>query len=199
MQGRYDKIHLVPFGEYLPFRPFLGWINRFVPLEDFSSGRTYKIFQAGCAQKKFGVLICFEDTLSHMRRTFVRSGADFLVNMTNDAWFKDTKAPFLHLQAAVLGCVENKRFLVRAANTGVSAFVDPWGRIIKSVSGYKGKMTFIEGTAVAALPLISQQTFYTKFGDVFTYVCFACILGGMVFKIKIASRRRYVQENSFSG
>ncbi len=174
--GRYDKMHLVPFGEYLPLRPLLGWISRFVPLEDFSAGRQYTIFEAGCPQKTFGVLICFEDTVSELRRGFAKRGAAFLVNMTNDAWFEDTKAPFLHLQASVLGAVENKRSLVRAANTGVSAFIDPYGRIIKTASNDDGKKSFVTATAVASVPLLTQLTFYTKYGDVFAFCCILVIL-----------------------
>jgi len=180
MLGRYDKIHLVPFGEYLPLRPILGWVNKFVPLDDFTSGKTYKIFSMLPSKAKFAVLICFEDTLGYLRRHFAQAGADFLVNMTNDAWFRDTKAPFLHLQAAVFGCVENHRSLVRAANTGVSALVDPWGRIIATVSDGNGKETFVEGTAWAPLPLNHEKTFYTKYGDIFTYLCFLCILVAVV-------------------
>ncbi len=175
MRGRYDKMHLVPFGEYLPLRPVLGWINKFVPLDDFTPGKGDKIFSIG-PQKNFGVLICFEDTLGYLHRRYARDGADFIVNMTNDAWFKDTKAPFLHLQAAVFGCVENHRSLARAANTGVSALVDPWGRIITMVHDDHGKNTFIEGTAWGSLPLNNEKTFYTKYGDIFTYLCFLCIL-----------------------
>ncbi len=176
MLGRYDKIHLVPFGEYLPLRPILGWINKFVPLDDFTSGKTYTIFSIAPSRPKFGVLICFEDTLGYLCRHFARAGADFFVNMTNDAWFRDTKAPFLHLQAAVFGCVENHRSLVRAANTGVSALVDPWGRIIAAVGEGQGKETFVEGSAWGSLPLNHEKTFYTKYGDIFTYLCFLCIL-----------------------
>jgi len=174
--GRYDKIHLVPFGEYMPLRPVLGWINKFFPFDDFTRGKTYKIFSIDPSKSKFGVLICFEDTLAYLRRNFSQAGADFFVNMTNDAWFRDTKAPFLHLQAAVFGCVENHRSLVRAANTGVSAFVDPWGRIISAVRDGHGKETFIDGTAWGALPSNHEKTFYTKYGDIFTYLCFLCIL-----------------------
>ncbi len=180
MQGRYDKIHLVPFGEFLPLRPILGWISKIVPLDDFTSGTTYKIFSVAPTSKKFCVLICFEDTLGHLSRNFARAGADFFINMTNDAWFRDTKAPFLHLQSAVFGCVENHRSLARAANTGVSALVDPWGRIITVVSDGHGKKTFIEGEAWGTLPLVHEMTFYTKYGDIFTYLCFLCILIGIV-------------------
>ncbi len=182
MLGRYDKIHLVPFGEYLPLRPVLGWINKFVPLDDFTSGTAYKIFSIAPAQMRFGVLICFEDTLGYLRRHFAQAGAEFFVNMTNDAWFRDTKAPFLHLQAAVFGCVENHRSLVRAANTGVSALVDPWGRIIAVVGNGQGKETFVEGTAWGSLPLNHEKTFYTKYGDVFTILCFLCILVAVVLR-----------------
>jgi apolipoprotein N-acyltransferase len=184
-QGRYDKIHLVPFGEFLPLRPILGWITKIVPLDDFTSGKTYKIFSVSSPQKQFGVLICFEDTLGYLRRNFARAGADFFVNMTNDAWFRDTKAPFLHLQAAVFGCVENHRSLARAANTGVSALIDPWGRIIATVSDGHWKQAFVEGSAWGVLPLNHEKTFYTKYGDVFTYLCFLCILVAAAFRIYI--------------
>jgi len=185
MLGRYDKIHLVPFGEYLPLRPILGWINRFVDLDDFTSGKTYKIFLTAPSKNNFAVLICFEDTLGYLRRHFANAGADFFVNMTNDAWFRDTKAPFLHLQAAVFGCVENHRSLARAANTGVSALVDPWGRIIATVADGHGKKTFIEGAAWGDLPLNHEKTFYTKYGDIFTYLCFLCILVAGVLRKNI--------------
>jgi len=176
MQGRYDKIHLVPFGEYLPLRPILGWINKFVALDDFTAGKTFKIFSITPLHRQMGVLICFEDTLGNLRRHLAQDGAEFFVNMTNDAWFKDTKAPYLHLQAAVLGCVENHRSLIRAANTGISALVDPWGHILATVKDAHGKEAFIVGTSWADLPLNRDKTFYTKYGDVFTYLCFLCIL-----------------------
>jgi len=114
--------------------------------------------------------------MGDLRRHFAKDGADFFVNMTNDAWFKDGKAPFLHLQAAVFGCVENHRSLARAANTGVSALIDPWGRIIATVIDGHGKKTFIDGVAWGQLPLNQEKTFYTKYGDIFTYLCFLCIL-----------------------
>ena len=185
LMGRYDKIHLVPFGEYLPLRPILGWINKFVALDDFTSGREYKIFSIGPLHKNFGVLICFEDTLDYLRRNFTNAGADFMVNMTNDAWFRDTKAPFLHLQAAVFGSVENHRSLARAANTGVSALIDPWGRIKVVAGDAHGKESFVEGTAWGVLPLNQDRAFYTKYGDVFTLLCFLCILLAAVFRKNI--------------
>lgn len=173
--GRYDKIHLVPFGEYLPLRPLLGWINRFVPLEDFTEGKDYALLSAD-GVPPFGVLICFEDTVSEVRRNFVRAGAQFLVNMTNDAWFKDTKAPFLHAQAATFGSIEHRRSLVRSANTGFSGFIDPLGRHIGEVRDAAGKFTFVAGSAMAAVPACGVMTFYTKYGDIFTLACLLAIL-----------------------
>ena len=181
IDGQYNKMHLVPFGEYLPFRPVLGFVSRIVPLEDFTAGTEYKLFPAGCEEKKFGVLICFEDTLAYLRRGSVNAGASFLVNMTNDAWFEDTKAPFLHLQAAVFGAVENKRSLVRAANTGFSGFIDPFGRVISAVHNSAGKQTFVPGIARARVPVLRTRTFYTKYGDVFTGLCFLGIPASMAY------------------
>jgi len=174
--GQYDKIHLVPFGEFLPLRPILGWINHFIGVEDFASGTRYQLFDVGSHPKSAGVLICFEDTLGDLRRHVVDAGAQFWINMTNDAWFGDTKEPFMHLQAAVIGCIENKRALVRSANTGFSGFIDPFGRIFSVVENAKGKKTFIAGVAMAEVPLVDTKTFYTKYADLFTFICFLGIL-----------------------
>ncbi|MDE2028917.1 MAG: apolipoprotein N-acyltransferase, partial [Candidatus Omnitrophica bacterium] len=190
MLGRYDKIHLVPFGEYLPLRPLLGWIDKFVPLEDFTPGVSYKVFSIAPG-KRFSVLICFEDTLGDLCRRFALAGADFFVNITNDAWFEETRAPYLHLQGAVFSCVENHRALARAANTGISALIDPWGRILTTVENAHGKKLWVTGSTSGRLPLIREKTFYTKYGDVFTYLCFLCIL----IAVPISVRRIYGKEN----
>ncbi len=179
IQGQYKKIHLVPFGEFLPLRPMLGWINRFIGMEDFTSGTEYTLFPVLNPVHQFAVLICFEDTINDLWRNFTKAGGEFFMNITNDAWFMDTKEPFLHLQEAVLECVQNKRSLVRAANTGVSGFVDPLGRMIRLAQDSKGKKTFVSATATADVPVNRRQTLYTKYADVFTSVCFLCILWGM--------------------
>ncbi len=183
---QYDKLHLVPFGEYIPFRKTFPLLEKIVPIDDFTAGSEYTLFSI----QKYHVaaLICFEDTIPELARHFTRRGADLLINITNDAWFGDTKAPFLHLANSVFRAVENRRALVRSANTGVSAFVDTHGRIIDSVKTAEGKKVDIEGVSVAEVAFNTEQTFYSKFGDVFTYLCFGCILWGIgnrVFKGRV--------------
>jgi apolipoprotein N-acyltransferase len=147
--GRYDKLHLVPFGEYIPLKELFPFLETIVPIGDFTSGDSYTLFSlspaAGGAGAKFGVLICFEDTIPELSRNFVKKGADFLVNITNDGWFKETKAPYQHLAASVFRAVENRVPLVRAANTGVSCFIDSRGRIKAKITE-NGKDIFVPGT-----------------------------------------------------
>jgi apolipoprotein N-acyltransferase len=179
IQGQYNKMHLVPFGEFLPLRPVLGWLNKYIGLEDFTSGHEYTLFPIGVPSHRFGVLICFEDALNDIWRGFTLAGGDLFMNITNDAWFMDTKEPYLHMQGAVFQCVLNKRSLVRSANTGVSGFIDPLGRILGEAKDPQGKKTFVEAVASADVPINKTITFYTKYADVFTYLCFVCILGGV--------------------
>ncbi|MBI5415680.1 MAG: apolipoprotein N-acyltransferase [Candidatus Omnitrophica bacterium] len=173
----YRKIHLVPFGEYIPLRGLFPFLSQIVPIADFTAGREYTVFPSPAA---FSTLVCFEDTVDGISRGFVRRGARFLVNITNDAWFHDTKAPFLHLQAAVFRAVENRRALVRAANTGVSGFIDPSGRLVKAVEDTRGKKTYVAGYALARVPLGAGETFYTKYGDVFVAGCCGWLLWAAV-------------------
>ncbi len=179
---RYDKLHLVPFGEYVPLRRFFPFFSNIVPIEDFTAGHEYTLFpifsQSEPNQKDnyISVLICFEDTVEELSRGFVGQGSHALVNITNDAWFQDTNAPYLHLQASVFRTIENRRSLIRAANTGVSCFIDPLGNIYGYVENHVHKRTYVAGSSIYHVKLNSQRTFYTKYGDVFTYLCFGCIL-----------------------
>ncbi len=182
---QYDKLHLVPFGEYIPLRNVLPFLSNLVPIDDFTAGKEYTLFPVPARngtvfEGKLAVLICFEDTIPELSREFVRRGAQVLVNVTNDAWFRDTAAPLMHLQAAIFRTVENHRSLIRSANTGLSCFIDPTGVIRGCFQDERGKKTFVAGTAAAQVPLSSRTTFYTKYGDVFTYLCFGCILMGIL-------------------
>jgi apolipoprotein N-acyltransferase len=116
-------------------------------------------------QGKFGVLICFEIIFPDLCRKFVRNGANFLVTITNDAWFGKTSAPYQHLSIATFRAVENRVFIPRAANTGISAIIDPKGKILK-----QGDI-FTEEAISGIIRLSDKKTFYTLYGDVFAWVC----------------------------
>jgi len=180
--NRYDKLHLVPFGEYIPLRKILGFLETVVPIGDFSPGKEYTVFSI---PTKFSVLICFEDLFPQISREFTKKGANFLVNITNDAWFGKTSSPYQHLQASVFRAVENRLCLVRAANTGVSGFIGPAGKIISLVQDKSGRNIFVSGYKtqeifIARCPL----SFYTRFGDVFIVICLVFILYGIMQLLK---------------
>jgi apolipoprotein N-acyltransferase len=128
----------------------------------------------------YSVLICFEDTVTSVARALVLNGANLLVNITNDAWFLAEKAPWLHLQAAVFQAVAHRRFLVRAANTGVTCFVSSTGEVVKYVQDQKHKKVFVEGVTVAGVRLLNHRSFYTVYGDGFAYLCLALTSWGII-------------------
>jgi len=130
--GRYDKQRIIPFGEYLPMRPFFYRLLGDNPLfaEDYNSNPRPGLIDLGIA--KVGAVICFESTLPYIVRDKVKRGAQFILVATNDAWFFDSSAPYQHIQAAQVRAVESGMYVVQAANTGVSAIIDPLGRIVKS-------------------------------------------------------------------
>ncbi|MGB2661061.1 MAG: apolipoprotein N-acyltransferase [Candidatus Omnitrophota bacterium] len=206
--ARYDKLHLVPFGEYVPFEkyiPFRRYIDK--PIGDFKEGEIYTLFpvrsvslmnmKGGALGRqtsfyKFGVLICFEDIFPVLARRFVLKGANFLVNMTNDAWFGRTAAPEQHLQASVFRAVENRVPVIRAANTGVSCFIDSTGEILSRVK--KGdRDTFVSGYATAKVNVAATRSVYTRYGDVFVVFCgFMIVILSLTeaFLIKAKSKTR---------
>jgi apolipoprotein N-acyltransferase len=167
--GKYDKIHLVPFGEYIPMQGLLFFIGSLGEgIGDFKSGN--EIFNFSLPQGKFGVLICFEIIFPDLARRFVKRGANFLVTITNDAWFGRTSAPYQHFSTAVFRAVENRVFVARAANTGITGFIDPKGKIVK-----QGRI-FTEEAMNGTIRLSNRKTFYTLYGDVFAWACTACSL-----------------------
>jgi apolipoprotein N-acyltransferase len=163
--GKYDKIHLVPFGEYIPLRRLLFFIESSIGegIGNFKPGKG--IVHLPLPQGKFGVLICFEIIFPDLCRRFVKDGADFLVTITNDAWFGRTSAPYQHLSIATFRAIENRVFIARAANTGISAFIDPKGKIVK-----QGDI-FTEEAMNGTIHLMKGKTFYTLYGDVFAWIC----------------------------
>jgi apolipoprotein N-acyltransferase len=180
--GKYDKIHLVPFGEYIPLSNLLFFIGSLGEgIGNFKPGREF--FNFSLPQGQFGVLICFEIIFPDLCRRFVKRGANFLVTITNDAWFGKTSAPYQHLSLATFRAVENRVFIARAANTGISAFIDPKGKTIK-----QGGL-FTEEAMDGTIRLMNRRTFYTLYGDIFAWICSisSAILIGSCF---IQNRRK---------
>ena len=169
---RTHKIHLVPFGEYIPFEPIMGVLRRWVDIGHFTSGEERTIFVAEShhqprpVKARFGVLICFEDIFPWLVHDFSSRGVDFLVNITNDAWFGKTAAPYQHAAASVFRAVENRVPVIRAANTGLSCVISPEGRVLASVSD-RGEEIFVTGQTNYELMLKKSSSFYAHFGDLF--------------------------------
>jgi apolipoprotein N-acyltransferase len=181
--ARYDKLHLVPFGEYIPLKNILPFLQTVVPIGDIETGKEYTLFkipnQEGIA--RFATLICFEDLFPELSREFVQKGADFLINITNDAWYKKTSAAFQHLEASIFRAVENRIFLVRSANTGISGYISPKGKIISLVEDEKGSNIFVEGYQTKNVSLCARTlSFYTRHGPLFVFLCLILVLYGII-------------------
>ncbi|MCU0614026.1 MAG: apolipoprotein N-acyltransferase [Desulfobacterales bacterium] len=162
--GKYDKVHLVPFGEYIPFKKWLPFLGKMVAhVGDFKSGKKGDTLL--WKDEKLGIQICFEIIFPGLSRAMVKNGAGILINITNDAWFARTSAPYQHFSMAVFRAVENRRSLVRAANTGISGFVDPVGRVLSRSELFE--------TAVLTknIPIYHETSLYTRLGDLFAVVC----------------------------
>jgi len=169
--GYYDKMQLAPFGEYIPFHnSVLFFLDKLVEgIGDFAAGTELTVFSL--PREKFGVLICYEGIFPDLARRFVARGANFLVNITNDAWFGRTSAPYQHLVMEAMRAVENRVPLVRAANTGFSAVVDLDGRVRSQTALYE--TTFL--VAEVAWPQVTS--FYTAHGDLFAHLCALATVG----------------------
>jgi len=162
--GRSDKMHLVPFGEYVPLAKLLPFVHKLVVgVGDFSPGDAVTPIETG--KGKIGVLVCFEGIFPELSRSYVRSGARVLVNITNDAWYGRSSAPYQHLSMAVFRAVENRVPLLRAANTGITAIIDENGRITQRTGLFEE--AFLNGEVRAG----TAGTIYTRFGDVFAILC----------------------------
>ncbi len=169
--GRYDKRHLVPFGEYIPLKSILFFLDKLVVgIGDFQAGQgpmTLSI-PAPTPEKRarFGVAICFEVIFPDLVRRMAKEGANFLITITNDAWFGDSAAPYQHFGMVVFRAIENHLAFARAANTGISGFIAPTGRILAETP------IFTEQAITGSIALRSKsQSFYTQFGDVFSWGC----------------------------
>jgi len=156
--GRYDKIHLVPFGEFVPLSGVIGFVRGWAEfISELEPGTRTVVFPGPPAP--YGVVICYEGIFPDLVRDFVRNGARLMVNMTNDAWFGRTSGPEQHLSMYPFRAVEHRVSVVRAANTGVSAFITPSGRIVRRMNLYE------RGLLTESVPLRVGKTLFTRLGD----------------------------------
>lgn len=166
---RYDKIRLLPFGEYLPMKGSIPWHYLSVPdIGQQTPGRENTVFKL--PGYRFGVTICWENIFAGLVRQFANRDAQFIVNITNEAWFKKSAAPYQFVSMSVFRAVENRTSVIRCANTGVSCFIDPYGRVTDKLK-VGGKDIFVKGFLTHEIPLSDGKTFYTVYGDVFVYLC----------------------------
>jgi apolipoprotein N-acyltransferase len=164
--GKYDKIQLVPFGEYIPLAGVIGFIRQWAEfISDFAPGSTQTVFRLDGAP--FGTVICYEVIFADLFRGFAGGGASFMANITNDAWFGRTSGPWQHLGTLPLRAVENRIAIARAANTGVSALIASDGRVGPTLP------LFQRGFLTLSVPLRSRTTLYTRFGNWLVYLCVA--------------------------
>ncbi|MFQ5956494.1 MAG: apolipoprotein N-acyltransferase [Candidatus Brocadiales bacterium] len=181
---RYDKLHLVPFGEYTPLKEYFPFLRKMVPYQiGLSPGSEWRMLAIKTREEsevRFATLICYEDTVPQLARRFKNLGADFMINITNDGWFGDSAELDQHLAIMVLRAVENRVGIVRAGNTGISAFVAPTGDVYKLLHK-EGKRREIEGILEANV-LISPggKSWYTAHGDIFAKLCLAISFGLLI-------------------
>lgn len=167
--GRYDKVHLVPYGEYVPLRRFFPFIGKLVVgVGDFKAGRGY--YPLAFAGHRLGVLICYEGIFPEAARDYKNEKVGLLVNITNDAWFGRTSAPYQHLAMTVFRAIENRLYLIRAANTGISAIIDPKGSIVSRTGLFE--RTILKGD----VKIIDEKTLYAAYGNAFVYLCAIVLL-----------------------
>jgi apolipoprotein N-acyltransferase len=181
--ARYDKVHLVPFGEYVPFKrifSFAGGLTQQVG--DFSSGNSRAPLQADGT--KLGVFICYESIFPDEIRQFAKNGAQVFVNLSNDGWYGDSGAYAQHLKQSRMRAVENARWLLLDTNTGVTASVDPYGRIVASASRK------VRTALQAPYSLSSETTFYTRHGDWFAYLCAIISLAALFMRLPFLKQRK---------
>ncbi len=160
----YDKLHLVPFGEYVPLRHFLFFVDKLVEgIGDYVPGEHQ--LKAETPFGSFGVFICYEIIFPGLVRKPYSKGGSFIVNITNDAWFGNTAGPYQHFSMAVFRAIENRKPVVRAANTGISGFIASDGRILSTTR------LFQRTTLTTDIQTNTERSFYARFGDLFAYLC----------------------------
>ena len=181
--ARYDKVHLVPFGEYVPFKKWLGFAGGLTKeVGDFTHGAARDPLQAG--GERIGVFICYESIFPDEVRQFADRGAQVLVNISDDAWYGDSGAYAQHLTQGRMRAIENSRWLLSDTNNGVTAAIDPYGRVVESVPRKE------RSALVASYALEGNATFYTRHGDWLAYACAIISLGAFLFALTSGKGKR---------
>jgi apolipoprotein N-acyltransferase len=187
--ARYDKIHLVPFGEYLPFPrlfSFAGGLTKEVG--EFHPGKIRSPLEGG--DQRLGVFICYESIFPDEVRQFADQGAQAFVNISNDGWYGDSGAYAQHLNQTRMRAIENDRWLLSATDTGVTASIDPWGRVVARIPRKQ------RTTLIAPYALISVTTFYTRHGDWFAYACAIISIGALLARFAFSKNRKKADPSS---
>ena len=183
---RYDKIHLVPFGEYVPFPEMLFFAESLTrEVSNFSRGNARNVLHLDAGQgpakiKQAGVFICYESAFPDEVRQFAANGAEVFVNISNDEWFGQYGAPGQHLNTARMRAIENRRWLLRSTNSGVTAAIDPYGRVVARAERN------VRTALVAPFAYVEEATFYTRHGDWFAYLC--AIISFMALLVRVRFR-----------
>jgi apolipoprotein N-acyltransferase len=165
--GRYDKVHLVPFGEFVPW-PF-GFANKIsTEIGDFKPGDTVVVLPVG--DHRIGTFICYESVFPNFVRQFAANGAELLINISNDSWFDKSAARLQHLKIVRMRAAENRRWLLRSTNDGITATIDPAGRLLGTLPEY------VESASRTGYSYVKETTFYTRYGDWFPLLC---AIGGL--------------------
>jgi len=170
-QGHYDKMHLVPFGEYTPYKPLFFFVGHLLDDLPFIPGEHRTMLEAD--GKHYGVFICYESIFGDEIRRFVGDGANVLVNISDDGWYGDTSAPWEHLDMVKMRAIENHRWVLRSTNTGVTAVIDPEGRIEDQLPRH------VRSSLGVAYGFDYDLTFYTRHGDWFAWLCALVSVGAL--------------------
>lgn len=162
--GRYDKMHLVPFGEYVPFKDLFFFAQNLLhEAGTFDAGKMRSLFYVN--GHSYGTFICYESIFADEVRQFVLNGAEVLVNISNDGWYGDTSAPWQHLNMVRMRAIEDHRWILRATNTGVTAAIDPYGRVMAAAPRH------VRTSIRVRFGYEHDLTFYAAHGDWFAWTC----------------------------
>jgi apolipoprotein N-acyltransferase len=181
-QGHYAKIHLVPFGEYVPFKDWLAFAGHLTRnVSSLTPGTERKVFLID--GHRVSIFICYEAVFDSEIRLFAKAGAELFVNISDDGWYDDTSAPWQHLNQARMRAIENRRWILRDTNTGVTAAIDPDGRVTESMPRH------VLGALAADYGYRSDVTFYSRYGDVFAQLCGIIAIASTAFSLRKTARK----------